>query len=189
MELSTEVPIDADAIQTICCLRDDLYRLRWVRYAYHDISQRLVGQPGRGLGENASWPTFAQWSAYTISEALRLDKVNPRLEEVLREHALPPKVTGPLVEMQKRMRRLDDGAMPTVLALGNRLVFHEVGWTLLHFVSWIESQSAYGTAPASSRSTRPTSFGRLIPSGYATESALTTTRGGRTTRPARRNSS
>jgi hypothetical protein len=96
-----------------------------------------------GLGENASWPTFAQWSAYTISEALRLDRVNPRLEEVLREHALPPRVTGPLVEMQKRLRRLDDGAMPTVLALGNRLVFHEVGWTLLRFLTWLERQTAH----------------------------------------------
>jgi hypothetical protein len=138
MELSTEVPIDADAIEHICCLPDDLYRLRWVRYAYHDISERLAA----GLGRNASWPTFAQWSAYTISEALRLDRVNPRLEEVLREHALPASVRGPLVEMQKRLRSLDDGAMPTVLALGNRLVFHEVGWTLLHFVQWIEAQNA-----------------------------------------------
>ena len=43
--------------------------------------------------------------------------------------------------MQKHLRRLDDGAMPTVLALGNRLVFHEVGWTLLHFVQWIEEQA------------------------------------------------
>jgi hypothetical protein len=144
MTLSTEAAIDADAIESICCLPDDSYRLRWVRYAYHDISERLAGrETSRGLGENASWPTFAQWSAYTISEALRLDRVNPRLEEVLREHALPPKVTGPLVEMQKRMRRLDDGAMPTVLALGNRLVFHEVGWTLLHFVQWIEKERAY----------------------------------------------
>ena len=58
MELSTEVPIDVDAIEHICCLPDDLYRLRWVSYAYHDISDRLA----EGLGRNASWPTFAEWS-------------------------------------------------------------------------------------------------------------------------------
>ncbi len=138
MELSTERPIDVDAVEAICCLPDDLYRLHWVSYAYNDLSQRLA----QGLGENASWPTFARWSAFTIGEALRLDEVNPRLEEVLRECALPASVSGPLVQIQKRLRSLDDGAMPTVLALGNRMVFHEIGWNVAHFVAWLEGQTA-----------------------------------------------
>jgi hypothetical protein len=134
VELSTESPINLDAVEAICCLPDDLYRLRWVSYAYHDIAKRLAV----GLGENASWPTFARWSAFTISEALRLDQVNPRLEEVLRDHSLPERFTGPLVSIQKQLRNLDDGAMPVVLALGNRMVFHEVGWTMIKFLTWIE---------------------------------------------------
>jgi len=136
MELSTQPSISREAVEAICCLPDDLYRLRWVSYAYHDIAERLAVK----LGENASWPAFARWSAYTISEALRLDRINPRLKEVLHDHALPERLAGPLVSIQKQLRNLDDGAMPVVLALGNRLVFHEVGWTMIDFVTWIEKQ-------------------------------------------------
>jgi ER-bound oxygenase mpaB/B'/Rubber oxygenase, catalytic domain len=136
--LSTGTRIDTAAVEAICCLQDDLYRLRWVSYAYHDLSERLT----EGLGQNASWPSFARWSAYTISEALRIDRPNPRLEELLAHHALPPKVVRPLVEVQKRMRSLDHGAMPTVMALGNRMVFHEIGWTMAEFLAWIETQTA-----------------------------------------------
>jgi hypothetical protein len=136
--LSTGLPIDTDAVEAICSLPDDLYRLRWVSYAYHDLSKRL----GAKLGENATWPSFARWSAYTISESLRIDQVNPRLKELLQLHALPANVVGPLVEIQKKLRSLDDGAMPTVMALGNRMVFHEVGWTIAHFLQWIENEDA-----------------------------------------------
>ncbi len=139
MQLSTQGPVDPDAIEAICALPDDLFRLRWISYAYYTIARRLA----KGLGANASWPAFARWSAYTISEALRLDEVNPRLEEVLREYALPPKTTAPLVAIQRRLRCLDDGAMPTVLALGNRLVFHEVAWTMTHFLDWLERQRTW----------------------------------------------
>lgn len=136
MELSTERQINLDAVEAICCLPDDLYRLRWVSYAYYDIADRLA----KRFGQNASWPAFARWSAYTIGEALRLDRVNPRLEDALREHSLPERVTGPLVAIQKQLRSLDDGAMPTVLALGNRMVFHEVAYTMIKFLDWIENQ-------------------------------------------------
>jgi hypothetical protein len=136
--LSTERRIDTGAVEEICLLPDDLYRLRWVSYAYHDLSERLAVK----LGTNATWPTFARWSAYTISETLRLDRVNPRLEEVLRRHVLPARAVRPLVQIQRKLRSLDDGAMPTVLALGNRMVFHEVGWTMAHLLSWLEAGSA-----------------------------------------------
>lgn len=138
MGLSTELPIDSAAVEAICCLPDDLYRLRWVSFAYSDLAKRLA----KKLGENATWPAFARWSAYTISESLRLDRPNPRLEEVLRQYALPAKVVGPLVEIQRKLRSLDDGAMPVVLALGNRMVFHEIGWTMAEFLAWIETQGA-----------------------------------------------
>src|SRR5205085_4421936 len=67
---------------------------------------------------------------------------NPRLEALLQHHALPNRVVRPLVEVQKRMRGLDHGAMPTVMALGNRMVFHEIGWTMVTFLEWIETQTA-----------------------------------------------
>ncbi len=138
MVLDTSQKIGPDEVEAICSLPDDLFRLRWVTYAYYDISKRLAV----GLKDNSPWPTFARWSAFTISEALRLDEVNPRLEEVLRRHALPAAVAEPLVALQQKLRSLDNGAMPTVLALGNRLVFHEVGWALANFLQWIEDQSA-----------------------------------------------
>ena len=169
--LSTESQINLDAVKAICSLPDDLYRLRWVSYAYYDIHRRLA----KKFGANASWPAFARWSAYTISEALRLDQVNPRLEEALREHSLPERVTGPLVAIQKQLRSLDDGAMPTVLASGTascstRLLTR---WS----ASWIGSRPrrkktpaiGSGTRPASHPSNRRTSSERATSSGCATE--------------------
>jgi hypothetical protein len=144
---TTPGTINSAAVEAICGLPDDLYRLRWVSYAYYDIASRLKVR----LGVDATWPAFARWSAYTISEALRLDDVNPRLEEVLREHALPPSVTGPLVAVQRRLRSLDDGAMPTVLALGNRMVFREVGSALSDFLDWIEGLPEDATWNAATR--------------------------------------
>src|SRR6476469_6118744 len=80
--LSTENQINLDAIKAICSLPDDLYRLRWVSYAYYDIHKRLA----KKFGANASWPAFARWSAYTISEALRRGQGNPPLTAALRYH-------------------------------------------------------------------------------------------------------
>ena len=47
MVLSTADPnwhVDEHAVEEICCLPDDLYRLRWVSYAYWDIDNRLRGE-------------------------------------------------------------------------------------------------------------------------------------------------
>ncbi len=147
MVLTTSNPdwkIDPDAVQEICCLPDDLYRLRWISYAYWNIDHRLRAK----FDSNASWPGFARWSAYTISEALRLDDLNPRLADVLRRYSLPDRVVGPLVQIQRELRALDDGAMPTVLALGNRLVFHEVGWNLAEFLGFVETHKSKKSADA-----------------------------------------
>ena len=140
VDLRSDRPIDTNAVETICRLPDDLYRLRWVSYAYYDLSRRLDDKLGSAT--NATWPAFARWSAYTISEALRLDRPNPRLEEVLKDHMIPEKLVEPLVAVQRRLRSLDDGAMPTVLALGNRLVFHEVGWTIASFLDFMGGPDA-----------------------------------------------
>ena len=53
---------------------------------------------------------------------------------------LPKDVVGPLVATQKRLRSLDDGAMPVVLALGNRMVFHEIGWTVAEFLRFLDGR-------------------------------------------------
>jgi hypothetical protein len=141
--LDTSRTFDVAAVEAICEIPDDAYRLQWVSYAYYKLAEELSENFGKN---NASWPSFARWSAFTIAEALRLDEVNPRLEEVLRQHVLPPRVAHALVEIQRRLRSLDDGAMPAVLALGNRLVFHEVGHTVAHFLQWIKTQE--GRDPA-----------------------------------------
>ena len=52
----------------------------------------------------------------------------------------PPPSRNRSFALQQKLRSLDNGAMPTVLALGNRLVFHEVGWALANFLQWIEGQ-------------------------------------------------
>ena len=108
MELSTERPVDFDAFEAICCLPDDLYRLRWVSYAYHDIDKRFaenLGRTHRGQGSRGGLRTPSakrcERTAPTRGSnkffaSMRCRKVSPRRSYTI----------------QKRLRGLNNGALP-----------------------------------------------------------------------------
>jgi ER-bound oxygenase mpaB/B'/Rubber oxygenase, catalytic domain len=137
--LSTRSRVGTATIEQICSLPDDLYRVRWVEFAYYDLSDQL--RPV--LGGNASWCTFARWSTYTIGEALRLDQPNARLEAILREDWVKP-FASVLKNIEHRLRNVDRGAIPILLAAGNRLVFHEIGYAVTAFLEWLRGRRDAG---------------------------------------------
>jgi hypothetical protein len=126
-------------VEKICRLRDDVYRNRWITLAYHDISTRLA----RLIDPNASWCTFSTWSSRTIGENLRLDEPNRRVEELLAEYHWLDPWRRPLLNLQYRLRARSHAVVPRLLAVGNRLVFHEIGYEVTRFLDWCQSTERF----------------------------------------------
>ena len=140
MGLSVRRPIGPDEVREIVGLTDDVYRNHWISYAYFDISRRLHEH----IGDNASWCTFSTWSSRMIGQYLRVDEPNPTIEQWLREHPLPlPPLHWALRRFGFWIRTREGGAMPRVLALGNRLVFEEIGLAVARLIAEIDGSPAY----------------------------------------------
>ena len=137
MPLST-MQVDTAAIEKICQLDDDVYRNKWITHVYFVLSDRLRKLTGEN---NATWFTFARWSSYTVGENLRFDQPSAAFQEFLDRH--PPLGMWPvrqqLTRLQLDLRRLSDAAMPRTLAMGNRLVFHEIAYAVSAFLDWYEA--------------------------------------------------
>jgi hypothetical protein len=144
MGLSRSGRIGTAEIEEICELRDDVYRNQWITFAYWTISQRLRGL----IGTNASWCTFSTWSSRTIGQNLRLDNANRRVEElVLDPHTAVSRADNRFVlRLQYRVSTRDDGAAQRVLALGNRLIFHEIGYAVTAFLDWADRNPTFDPA-------------------------------------------
>jgi len=135
--------VGPDEVREIVGLTDDVYRNHWITYAYSDISRRLHEH----IGDNASWCTFSTWSSRLIGQYLRVDEPNPTIEQWLREHPLPvPPLHWALRRFGFWIRTRDGGAMPRVLALGNRLVFEEIGLAVARLIAELDSSPAYDEA-------------------------------------------
>jgi hypothetical protein len=136
LNLSTTRDVTTTDVEDICSLRDDAYRNRWITYAYWSISQRLREQL---IGNNASWCTFSTWSSRTIGENLRLDKATRRIEELIYDEqtSISPRDHSWLLRLQYQMSTRDNGAAQLALALGNRLIFHEIGYAVIRLLDWV----------------------------------------------------
>ena len=164
MTLSVRRPIGPDEVREIVGLTDDVYRNHWISYAYSDISRRLHEH----IGDNASWCTFSTWSSRLIGQYLRVDEPNPTIEQWLRDHPLPvPPIRWALRRFGFWIRTRERGAMPRVLALGNRLVFEEIGFAVARLIAELDSGRAYDEAELQEfeRSIQPTADGPLFPPG------------------------
>jgi hypothetical protein len=139
--LSTDGPLGTNQVEEICKLRDDAYRNRWITFAYWKISQRL----GELISDNASWCTFSTWSSRTIGENLRLDKATRRIEELIydEETSISWRDHPWFLRLQYRMSTRDNGAAQQALALGNRLIFHEIGYAVIQLLEWIEQNPGF----------------------------------------------
>ncbi|MGH9026788.1 MAG: oxygenase MpaB family protein [Acidimicrobiia bacterium] len=131
----------AKQVEEICALRDDVYRNQWITFAYWSISKRL----GSWIGtKNANWCTFATWTSRVIGQNLRWEQPSRRVEELIADPETSYAKTENQLLLKLRYRALTraDGALPRVLALGNRLVFHEVGYAVTRFLEWAEKSTA-----------------------------------------------
>ena len=143
MAISTKQRLRKSHVEQICHLDDDIYCNRWITFAYWRISRRVQ----KLIGANASWCTFSAWSSRTIGENLRLDKASRRVDELIDDEDTSIKGDDDrsikrherlLLELQYRVSTRDDGAAQRSLALGNRLIFHEIGYAMIDFVEWVE---------------------------------------------------
>lgn len=162
MTLSVRRPIGPDEVREIVGLTDDVYRNHWISYAYFDISRRLHEH----IGDNASWCTFSTWSSRMIGQYLRVDEPNPTIEQWLRDHPLPvPPVQWALRKFGFWIRTREHGAMPRALALGNRLVFEEIGLAVAHLIAELDGSRTYDEVEFQEfeSSVEPTGDGPLFP--------------------------
>ncbi len=132
--ITTRPVVGTAKIAWICKLHDDIYRNQMITYAYDDISRRLADR----TGHHANWFTFARWSSFTVGENLRLDKPSDAFETLMDRHAWLQPVRSPLAKLNHSMRTWSDAAMPRTLALGNRLVFHEIAHAVAAFLEWCD---------------------------------------------------
>ncbi len=129
------VVIDTAEIEAICQLHDDLYRNQLITYAYDCISRRLAA----ATGGHANWFTFARWSSFTVGENLRTDKPSDAFLNLVNRKRLLRSLRTPLTQLNRKTRTWSDAAMPRTLALGNRLVFHEIAHAVVSFLEWCEA--------------------------------------------------
>ena len=134
MALSTTRDVRIEDVKEICKLRDDVYRNRWITFAYWSLSQRLRDL----IGDNASWCTFSTWSSRTIGESLRLDHATRRIVELEADE----EIETPDPEWARQLRywvtTRARGAAQLALARGNRLIFHEIGYSVVELLDWVE---------------------------------------------------
>jgi hypothetical protein len=133
--LSTTRAVRTDDVEFICKLRDDAYRNRWITYAYWDISRRLRDL----IGDNASWCTFSTWSSRTIGESLRLDKATRRIDELKDDEEVSAPGHPWLLKLRYWVTTRARGAAQLALARGNRLIFHEIGYSVVQLLDWAEA--------------------------------------------------
>jgi ER-bound oxygenase mpaB/B'/Rubber oxygenase, catalytic domain len=134
LDLSTTRPVHKDDVEYICKLKDDVYRNRWITFAYWNISQRLQGL----IGDNASWCTFSTWSSRTIGESLRLDKATRRIDELKDDEEVSAPGHPSLLKLRYWVTTRARGAAQLALALGNRLIFHEIGYSVVELLDWVD---------------------------------------------------
>jgi hypothetical protein len=134
LDLSTTRPVRKEDVEYICKLRDDAYRNRWITFAYWNISQRLQSL----IGDNASWCTFSTWSSRTIGESLRLDKATRRIEELKNDELTETPGHPWLLKLRYWVTTRAKGAAQLALARGNRLIFHEIGYSVAELLDWVE---------------------------------------------------
>jgi hypothetical protein len=150
VELKVGDRIGTAEVDMICGITDDVYRNRWITYGYYDISRRLrtlIDHNGTGdatVAHNASWCTFSTWSSRTIGQNMRPDELTPGLAHLLEKYRFVIWPIGWLLRFLDRNRKTRNGAVVArVLALGNRLVFGEIGHAVAGFIEEFRSDATF----------------------------------------------
>ena len=150
VELKVGQRIGTAEVETICEITDDFYRNRWITYGYYDISSRLAmliehnANGNSTVAHNASWCTFSTWSSRTIGQNMRPDEVTPSVDRLLRKYRFVIWPVGWLLRLLDHHRKTRNGAVVArVLALGNRLVFGEIGHAVVGFIEEFRNSTEF----------------------------------------------
>jgi hypothetical protein len=106
-----------------------------ITLAYGDLSQQLAhlvaGTEDHGAWD-ANWCTFATWSSKTIGTCIDRQPEHGLLHQMDRH--LPAPLRRVVFSASERLLSRGHGAIYRTLAIGNRLVFLEIGTAVGHFV-------------------------------------------------------
>ena len=120
-----------------------------ITLAYGDISHQLAGLIANSDDESswdANWCTFATWSSRTIGTCIDRRPEHGLIHHLLRR--LPSPLRSVLFAMAEQLLCRGHGAIYRTLAIGNRLVFLEVGTTVSHFVERFGSTAQNDERPS-----------------------------------------
>ena len=134
MPLNTQF-IDKDAVEEICQLDDDFYRNSWITFTYWKISDAWPRSSARTM-QRGSPSRAGRRSPWEEPPSRSSD--GRAFEEFIGRNPILQLVRSPLVRLQLDMRSMSDSSMPRILAVGNRLVFHEIAYATLAFLDWYD---------------------------------------------------
>ena len=120
-----------------------------ITLAYGDLSHQLARLTARSDDEegwNANWCTFATWSSRTIGTCIDREPEHGLIHHLVRR--LPSPLRPLLFAMAEALLGREHGAIYRTLAIGNRLVFLEIGTTVSHFIDCFDPSRAGASASA-----------------------------------------
>jgi hypothetical protein len=111
-----------------------------ITLAYGDLSHQLsrltAGTDDDG-GWDANWCTFATWSSMTIGTSIDRQPEHGLIQGLLK--SLPPPLRRFFYGMAEDLLCRGHGAIYRTLAIGNRLVFLEIGTAVSHFLECFDA--------------------------------------------------
>jgi hypothetical protein len=106
-----------------------------ITLAYCDLSRQLaalIAGTDRKLHFDANWCTFAAWSSKTIGLSIETDPLGDHIHGLLARW--PLRIQPKVYDVVEAILCNNDGAVYRGLAIGNRLVFLEIGTAIAQFI-------------------------------------------------------
>jgi hypothetical protein len=113
-----------------------------ITLAYGNLSEqlaRLTAGGNKGGAKDANWCTFATWSSKTIGTCIDRQPEHGLIHNLVRR--LPSVLRRYFYGFAETLLCRGHGAIYRTLAIGNRLVFLEIGTAVSHFIECFDSTS------------------------------------------------
>lgn len=119
-----------------------------ITLAYGDLSHQLARLTARSDDQelwDANWCTFATWSSRTIGTCIDRQPQHGLVHRLVRR--FPPALRSLFYRISEHLLSRGHGAIYRTLAIGNRLVFLEIGTAISHFLACFGSSRSDGSPP------------------------------------------
>jgi len=119
-----------------------------ITLAYGNLSHqlsRLTAGSNDEAARNANWCTFATWSSRTIGTCIDRQPEHGLIRHLMR--GLPPPLRHLFYGFAEALLCRGHGAIYRTLAIGNRLVFLEIGTAVSHFLECFDSEGSGTSDP------------------------------------------